>query len=65
LFTSRIKFPIFKFTIAMVWNNSTTLSTYITSITTCSIDFGVLVCVVGFRNPSPNDPNSCTIFLPI
>jgi len=58
LLTSRVKFPIFKLTIAMVWNNSTTLFAYITFATISSITFGVLVCVVGFLDrlkmiPSP------------
>jgi hypothetical protein len=64
VFTSTVKFPIFKLTIAMVWNYSTILSTYITSTTTFSTNFGVFVCVVGFVDPSTNDPNSYTIFLP-
>jgi hypothetical protein len=63
LFTSRVKFPIFKLTIAMVKNNSTTLSTHIIFATTSS-NFGVLICVVGFLDPFVDDPNSYTIFLP-
>ncbi len=64
LFTSKFKFPIFKLTIAMVWNNLVTLSACITSSTTSSIDFGVLVYVVGFLNPSTKDPSSCTNIFP-
>jgi len=48
----------------MVWSNLTTLFTFITSITTSSTDFGVLVYVIGSPNPSIDDPNSCTILLP-
>jgi hypothetical protein len=44
----------------MVWNNSVVLSAYIISTITSSIDFGVLVCVVGFLGPSVKDPNSYT-----
>jgi hypothetical protein len=43
-------------------NNLTALFTFITSVTTSS-DFGVLVCVIRFLDPSV-DPNSCTILLP-
>ncbi len=43
LFTSIIKFPIFKLTIAIIWNNSTTLFACITFLATSSKDFGVLV----------------------
>jgi hypothetical protein len=49
----------------MVSNNSIALSTFITFAATSSIDFGVLVCVVGSPNPSTNDPRSYTIFSPI
>jgi hypothetical protein len=45
--------------IAMVWNNLATLSTFITSTTTSSINFRVLVYVVGSPNPS-----SYTILFP-
>jgi hypothetical protein len=48
----------------MVWNNSITLFAYITFVTTSSIDFGVLVCVLGFLDPFVNDPNSYTILFP-
>jgi hypothetical protein len=48
----------------MVWNNLTTLSTCITSSTILSIDFGVLVYVVGFFYPSTKDPSSCTNLFP-
>jgi hypothetical protein len=54
---------MFKFTIAMVWNNSTALSAFITFTATSTIDFGVLVCVVGSLGPSTNEPSSYTIFL--
>jgi hypothetical protein len=64
LFTSKVKFPIFRFIIAMVWNNSTASFVYITSTTTSSTYFGVLVCVIGFLDPSIYDPNSYTIILP-
>jgi hypothetical protein len=42
----------------MVWNNSVTLSACITSIATSSIDFGVLVHVIGFLDHSTKHPNS-------
>jgi hypothetical protein len=64
MFTSRIKFPIFRLTIAMVWNNITSLYAFITYVVTSSTDFGVLVCVVRSPNPFVADPNSCTILLP-
>jgi hypothetical protein len=48
----------------MVRNNSTALSSFITSPTTSSTNFGVLVYVVGPLDPSIDDPNSCTILLP-
>jgi hypothetical protein len=40
----------------MVWNNLAALFAYITSTTTSSTNFGVLICVVGFLDPSANDP---------
>ncbi len=46
VFTSKVKFPIFRLIIAMVWNNYVTLSNFITFVATSSTDFGVLVCVV-------------------
>ncbi len=64
LLTSKFKFPIFKFTIAMVWNNSTTSSICITSVATSSIDFGVLIYVVRFLDLSTKDPNSYTNIFP-
>jgi hypothetical protein len=64
VFTSKVKFPIFKLTLTMVWNNSVALSTFITSTTTSSADFGVLVCVRGSPSPSIDDPSSYTILLP-
>ncbi len=64
MFASRVKFPTFIFTIAMVWNNSTTLFACITYATISSINFGVLIYVVGFLNPCTNDPISCTILSP-
>jgi len=64
VFTSKVKFPIFKITIAMVWNNLATLYAFIISIVTSSIDFGVLVYVVGSPDPAAYDPNSCTIIIP-
>ncbi len=64
VFTFRIKFPIFRVTIAMVWNNSTALSTFITFATTSSTNFGVLVNVVRSLDPSIDDPSSYTILLP-
>jgi hypothetical protein len=48
----------------MVLNNSTTLSTCITFVATLSIDFGVLVYVVGFWDPYVEGPSSCTNILP-
>ncbi len=48
----------------MVRNNSATLFAFIISPTTSSIDFGVLVKVVGSPNPYVDYPNSCTILLP-
>ncbi len=63
-FTSKFKFPIFKFTIVMVWNNSVTLSICITFVDNSSIDFGVLICVIGFLNPFAKDPSLCTNILP-
>jgi hypothetical protein len=64
LFTSKFIFPIFIFTIAMVWNNSASLYACITSITTSSTNFGVLIYVIGFWDPYANDPISYTNFLP-
>ncbi len=64
LFTFRVKFCIFKLTIAMVWNNSIALSTCIIFATTFSTNFGVLVYVIGFLNPFVDDPTSYTIILP-
>ncbi len=63
LLTSRFKFPAFKLTITMVWNNSIILSACNTSIATSSIDLGVLVYVMGFLDPSPKDPNFYIIIL--
>ncbi len=60
LITSKFKFPIFKLTIAMVWNNSTTISAYITSAATSSTNFSVLICLVGFLDPFVEDPSSCS-----
>jgi hypothetical protein len=48
----------------MVWNSSTTLFIFITSIATSSIDFSVFVYVVRSPYPFVNDPNSYTILLP-
>jgi hypothetical protein len=48
----------------MVWNNLVALFAFITFATTSSIDFGVLVYVVGSLDPSRIDPNSCIILLP-
>jgi hypothetical protein len=64
LLTSIFKFPIFRFTIAIVWNNSATFYVCITSTTTSSINFGVLVCVVGFLDPFVDNTISCTNLLP-
>jgi hypothetical protein len=64
LFTFKFKFPIFILIIAIVWNNYITLFVCITSTTTSSTNFGVLVYVVGFLNPSTKDPSSCTNLLP-
>jgi hypothetical protein len=64
LFTFKFKFPIFKLIITIVWNNYIALFAYITSITTSSTNFGVLVCVIGFLDPSTKDPSSCTNLLP-
>jgi hypothetical protein len=52
LLTSTFKFPIFKLTIAIVWNNLVPFYAYITFVATSSIDFGVLVYVVGFSDLS-------------
>jgi len=65
VFTCKLKFPIFRFIIAMVWNNLVALSTFIIFVATSSIDFGVLVYVVWSPYPSTNDPRSYTILLPI
>jgi len=64
LLISRSKFSMFKLIIAMVWNNSTILLAFITSIATSSTNLGVLVCVVGFLDPSLEDPNSYIILFP-
>jgi len=48
----------------MVWNNSIISFVFITYAGTSSINFGVLVYVVGSPNPSTDDPNSYTILLP-
>jgi hypothetical protein len=48
----------------MVWNNSIALSAFVTSATTSSTNFGVLVCVIGFPYPYVDDPSSYTIILP-
>ncbi len=60
VFSSKDKFPIFKFTIAMVWNNSTVFFIFIISASTSSTNFGVFVRVVGSPNLFINDVNSCT-----
>jgi hypothetical protein len=44
----------------MAWNNLAILSTCITSVTTSSTDFGVLVYIIGFLDPSIDDPISYT-----
>jgi hypothetical protein len=64
MLNSKIEFPIFRLTIAMVWSNLTTLYVFITSIVTSSIDFGVFVYVVGSLDPFAYDPSSYTITLP-
>jgi hypothetical protein len=48
----------------MVWNNLAILLACITSIVTSSTNLNVLVYVVGFLDPSFEDPNSCTILFP-
>jgi hypothetical protein len=65
MFTYKIKFPIFKLTIATVWNNSATLFAFITFVATFSTNFGVLVYVVGSLDPFVDDPSSCAILFPI
>ncbi len=64
MFASKIKFPIFRFTIAMVWNNLAAFSTFITFVATSSINFGVLVYVIGSIDLSIDDPSSYTIIFP-
>ncbi len=64
LFTSIFKFPIFKLIIAMILNNSISFRVRITFVLISSIDFGVLVCVIGFLDLFTNDPISCTNLLP-
>jgi hypothetical protein len=64
LFTFKFKFPIFKLIIAIVWNNLVSFYAWITSIAISSTNFGVLVYVVGFLDPSTDDPISCTNLLP-
>jgi hypothetical protein len=49
----------------MVWNNSTTLSAFITSVVTSSTNFDVLICVEGSPYTFIDDPVSYTIVLPI
>ncbi len=63
LLTSKFKFPIFKLTIAMVWNNLVASFACITFATTSSIDFGILVCVIRFLDPFTDDPITCTNLL--
>jgi hypothetical protein len=48
----------------MVRNNLIVLYAYMTSIVTSSIDFGVLIYVIGFLDPYVNDPISYTNLLP-
>jgi hypothetical protein len=60
LLTSKFKFPVFKLIIAIVWNNSTTFYACIIFVATSSTNFGVFVDVVGFLDPSKDDPISCT-----
>jgi hypothetical protein len=60
LLTSKFKFPIFRFIIAMVWNNLVALSAYITFVSTSSTNFGVLICVIVFLDSFVDDPISCT-----
>ncbi len=64
MFTCRVKFPIFRLRITMVWNNSTALATFITSVVTSFTDFGAFISVIGSSNLSTYDPNSCTILFP-
>ncbi len=63
LLTSIFNFPIFGLTIAIIWNNLAAFCACIIYATTSSIDFGVLVCVTRFLDPSVDDPISCTNML--
>jgi hypothetical protein len=63
LFISIFKFPVLRFTIAIVWNNSIAFYVFITRTTTSSTDFGVLVYVIGYLNPFTNVPISYTNLL--
>jgi hypothetical protein len=65
MFTFRVKFSIFRLTIAMVLNNLATVFTFIIYIIKSSTNFGVLVFVVGYLDPTTNDCNSCIILLPL
>jgi hypothetical protein len=56
--------PIFKLTIATIWNNLIALYVCITHVASSSIDFGVLVCVIRFLDLFMDDPISYTILLP-
>jgi uncharacterized membrane protein len=64
LFTSIFKFPIFKLTIVIVWNNLIAFYVCITFTTTSSMDFGVLVYVIRYLNPFTNVSISYTNLLP-
>jgi len=64
LLTSISKFTIFIFIIAIVWNNSTAFCVCITSAATSFTDFGVFVYVIGFLDPSIDDPIPCTNLFP-
>ncbi len=64
MFSPKVKFPMFRLTIAMVWNNSINLFAFINSASTSSTNFGVLVYVKGSINPFAKDPSSSTILLP-
>jgi len=47
----------------MVWNKLDILSTCITFVATSSTEFGIFIYVIGFLDPSTNDPVSYTNML--
>jgi hypothetical protein len=64
LLTSKFKFPIFRFIIVVVWNTLVAFYICITSAATSSTDFGILVYVIRYSDPSTNVAISYINLLP-